>query len=338
MLISGTRLLHSAIRLSDVAFPASETLLARTRLIYVHLDNLLSFAKRDRDGKVDAYFLGYLPDELILLFFQKGELVTAAGIGAGQRSVLPVAEAVRRLKSDPERGEASYCAAPLGQLELMYQACAAPAEPWVVDSKHPELIFPRVAEESLTGALEIVSNGRVNYLQFDHGKFGGGFFYARPDNIPLPAYIEGLFQPGADGAQPALSVSGVPPGAGLPVQVLPSQVRMYRELFLRISRAIEQELPEDGVRRVDRVTGRLLPVRQSLESLLPSNGGDPSMVATPAAELTADLAAWTGALLTEVEVISPGSGPRILQDATREQRHLLQAAGFYSHFPWSLTW
>jgi len=338
MRVSGTRLLHSSIRLSDVAFPASETLLARTRLIYLHLDNLLSFAKRDRDGKVDAYFLGYLPDELILLFFAKGDLITAATIGSGQRGVLPVAEAVRRLKADPERAEAAYCAAPMEQLELMYQACAAPAEPWVVDSRRPELIFPRVAEESLTGALEVVSNGRVNYLRFDHGKFIGGFFYARPDTMPLPAYIEGLFQPGPDGAQPALAVSGVPPAGGLPAQVLASQVRMYRELYLRISKAIESELPEDGLRRIDRVTSRLLPVRRSLEHLLPSNGGDPSMVATPAAELTADLAAWTGALLGEVEVVSPGSGPRILQDATRDQRHLLQAAGFYGHFPWSLSW
>lgn len=338
MRVSGTRLLHSAIRLSDVAFPASEILLARTRLIYIHLDNLLSFAKRDRDGKVDAYFLGYLPDELILLFFQRGELVTAAGIGAGQRGVLPVAEAVRRLKADPERGEAAYCAAPTALLELMYQACAAPAEPYVVDSKHPELVFPRVAEEGLTGALEIISNGRVNYLQFDHGKFTGGFFYAKPENLSLPAYIEGLFQPGADGAQPALAVSGVPPVAGLPVQALPSQVRMYRELFQRITQAVETEWPQEGVRRVDRVTSQLLPARPALQALLPSNGGDPSMVATPASELTGVLAAWTGALLTEVEVVSPGAGPRILQEATREQRHLLQAAGFYSHFPWSLSW
>jgi hypothetical protein len=338
MRVSGTRLLHSTIRLSDVAFPASDTLLARTRMVYLHLDNLLSFAKRDRDGKVDAYFLGYLPDELILLFFQKGELVTAAGIGSGQRSVLPITEAVRRLKADPERSEAAYCAAPLAQLELMYQACAAPAEPWVVDSNHPERIFPRVAEEALTGGLEVISNGRVNYLQFDHGKFTGGFLYARPESVPLPAYIEGLFQLDAEGVPPALAVSGIPPGAGLPAQVLPSQVRMYREVFVRVSSAIERELPDDGLRRVDRVTARLLPQRAGLESLLPSNGGDPSMVATPAAVLTADLAAWTGALLTEVEVISPGAGPRILQEATREQRHLLQAAGFYEHFPWSLAW
>jgi hypothetical protein len=338
MRVSGTRLLHSAIRLSDVAFPASDILLARTRLIYVHLDNLLSFAKRDRDGKVDAYFLGYLPDELILLFFQKGELVTAAGIGASQRSVLPVAEAVRRLKADPERGEATYCAAPLAQLELMYEACAAPAEPWVVDSKHPELIFPRVAEEALTGALEIVSNGRVNYLQFDKGKFNGGYLYARPEKTPLPAYIEGLFQPGPDGVSPALSVCGVPPGPGLQVQALPSQIRMYREIFTRISQAVEGELPADGPRRVDRVTARLLPDHPSLRNLLPSNGGDPSAVAVPASELTAQLASWTGALLSEVEVVSPGAGPRILKDATRDQRHLLQAAGFYGHFPWSLTW
>ena len=338
MLVSGTRLLHSAIRLSDVAFPASEILLARTRLIYVHLDNLISFAKRDRDGKVDAYFLGYLPDELILLFFQKGELVTAAGIGAAQRSVLPVAEAVRRLKADPERGEASYCAAPLAQLELMYQACAAPAEPWVVDSKHPELIFPRVAGEALTGALEIVSNGRVNYLQFESGKFTGGYLYGRPEKTPLPTYIEGLFQPDADGVSPALSVCGVPPGAGLPVQALPSQIRMYREIFVRITQAVEGELPSDGPRRVDRVTNRLLGDLPSLKNLLPSNGGDPSSVAVPASELTAHLASWTGALLGEVEVVSPGAASRILKDATRDQRHLLQAAGFYDHFPWSLTW
>jgi len=338
MRVSGTRLLHSAIRLSDVAFPAADTLVARSRLIYLHLDNLLSFAKRDRDGKVDAYFLGYLPDELILLFFHQGDLVTAAGIGAGQRTVLPLAEAVRRLKADPERGEGAYCAAPLAQLELMYQACAAPAEPWVVDSKHPERIFPRVVEESLTGALEIISNGRVNYLQFAQGKFCGGYFYARPESMPLPAYVEGIFQPGPDGVPPALSVSGVPPTVGLPAQVLPSQVRMYRELYLRISNAIEAELPGDGLRRVDRVTARLLPVRAALGHILPSNGGDPAMVATPAAEMTADLAAWTGALLTEVEVVSPGAGPRILQATTREQRHLLQAAGFYTHFPWSLTW
>ena len=338
MKISGTRLMHSAIRLSDIAFPASATLLERTRLVYIHLDNLLSFAKRDRDGKVDAYLLGYLPDELILLYFRQGELVTATEIGGSRRGVLPVTEAVRRLKADPERGECAYRAAPLAQLELMYQACAAPAEPWVVDSKHPELVFPRVAEESLTGALEIISNGRVNYLQFDAGKFTGGFFYARPDNVALPAYIESLFHPDSDGVMPALAVSGVPPSAGLPVQVLPSQVRMYRELWTRITEAIESELPGDGLRRVDRVTTAMLRERPSLEGLLPSNGGDPSMVATPAALLTADLAAWTGALLTEVEVVSPGAGPRILQEASRDQRHLLQAAGFYSHFPWSLTW
>jgi hypothetical protein len=113
---------------------------------------------------------------------------------------------------------------------------------------------------------------------------------------------------------------------------------MYRELYLRISGAIESELPDDGHRRVDRVTSRLLPMRPALGHILPSTGGDPSMVATPAAELTADLAAWTGALLSEVEVVSPGAGPRILQATTRDQRHLLQAAGFYTHFPWSLTW
>ena len=113
---------------------------------------------------------------------------------------------------------------------------------------------------------------------------------------------------------------------------------MYREIFVRISQAVEGELPVDGLRRVDRVTSRLLPDLPSLRNLLPSNGGDPASVAVPANTLTAHLATWTGALLGEVEVVSPGAAPRILKDATRDQRHLLQAAGFYGHFPWSLTW
>ena len=46
MRASATRLLHSSIRLSDVAYPASSILLARTRLAYLHIDNLISFAKR----------------------------------------------------------------------------------------------------------------------------------------------------------------------------------------------------------------------------------------------------------------------------------------------------
>jgi hypothetical protein len=338
MRASATRLLHSSIRLSDVAYPASSILVARTRLAYLHIDNLISFAKRDRDGRVDAYLLGYLPDELILLFFQKGEVVTAAGIGAESRTVLPIQEAIRRLKSDPERGEAAYCAAPTEQLQMMYHACAAPAEPWLLDSQNPEQIFPRLATESFGGGLEIISNGRVNYLTFDHGRYVNSFLYGRPETEPISAYIQTLFSRDRDGVLPALAVSGMTHAPPLPAQALPSQVRMYREVFARIAHAMEVETPADGVRRVDRATAGLIQTHPALASLLPANTTDPASLAISAGALTAALAGWAAALLGELEIVSPGSGPRVLRETTRDHRHVLQGAGFYDQFPWSLNW
>jgi hypothetical protein len=34
----------------------------------------------------------------------------------------------------------------------------------------------------------------------------------------------------------------------------------------------------------------------------------------------------------------PGTAPKVLKDATREHRYVLQAAGFYSRLPWQVTW
>ena len=71
-------LTDTTIRLWDLAFPYGQALVARTRAPYIALDDLITFSKQDRDGKVDAYLAAYLPDELVLLFFVGGELVNAA--------------------------------------------------------------------------------------------------------------------------------------------------------------------------------------------------------------------------------------------------------------------
>ena len=64
---SSARLAGTDHRLGDLAFPARRFLLARTRLAFVHLENLVSWAKRDRDGRVDGFVQGWLPDEVLLL-------------------------------------------------------------------------------------------------------------------------------------------------------------------------------------------------------------------------------------------------------------------------------
>ena len=149
MRASTARLTNSPVRLAELSFPQVNRLIHRTRLAFVHLDNLLAFAKRDRDGRVDGYVAAYLPDECLLLFFRKGEAVNAATMHAGGRQVITITEGLRRMRDEVERGELAYHAAPMEQLAWMYQACAAPAEPRYVDPTQPAALIPALDRKSV---------------------------------------------------------------------------------------------------------------------------------------------------------------------------------------------
>src|SRR5207247_2845280 len=86
MRASTARLTNSPVRLADLQFPQVNRLIHRTRLAFVHLDNLLAYAKRDRDGRIDGYLAAHLPDECVLLLFRKGEAVNAASLSTAGRS------------------------------------------------------------------------------------------------------------------------------------------------------------------------------------------------------------------------------------------------------------
>src|SRR6058998_3191851 len=119
MRASTARLTNTPVRLADLQFPQAGQLIHRTRLAFIHLDNLLSFAKRDRDGRIDGYLVAWLPDECVLLFLRKGEAVNAASMHTVGREVITITEALRRMRAEVERGEIGYAAAPLEQLAWM---------------------------------------------------------------------------------------------------------------------------------------------------------------------------------------------------------------------------
>src|SRR5437867_674427 len=167
MRASTARLMNSPVRLADLTFPQVSRLIHRTRLAFIHLDNLLAFAKRDRDGRVDGYIAAHLPDECVLLFFRKGEAVNAASMHTAGRTVITMGEALKRMRGEVERGELSYCAAPMEQLAWMYQSCAAASQPRLVDPKQPAMVFPALQAERVSGVLELISNGRVSYIKLD---------------------------------------------------------------------------------------------------------------------------------------------------------------------------
>ena len=338
MRASTARLTNSPVRLADLEFPQTSRLIHRTRLAFIHLDNLLAFAKRDRDGRVDGYLVAYLPDECLLVFLKKGEAVNAASMHSTGRHVITIGEALKRMRAEVERGELAYAVAPMEQLAWMYQSCAAALAPRPVDHGRPDLLFPALHNEQVTGVVELISNGRVSYLRLEQGKFTGGYFCDKPDAVPVPKYVESLFQSGPDSAPPALSAMVFPPEPELPAQAPNALINTYRELYWRIVDAVEKEFPGEAKKRSQRVTAALTNAHHALALIAVPRGADvPEAVVRPD-ELATALCDWVLQLLEGVEIMMPGIAPRVLKESTKEHRYVLQAAGFYGRLPWQVSW
>jgi hypothetical protein len=338
MRASTARLMNSPIRLSELSFPQASWLVHRTRLAFIHLDNLLAFAKRDRDGRVDGYLTVYLPDECLIVFLRHGEAVNAASLHTGGRQVITITEALKRMRSEVERGELAYCTAPMEQLAWMYQSCAAELQPRALHPQEPGTFFPLLKQEQVTGVVELISDGRVSYLRFDGGRFIDGYFCDKPAELAVAKFLETQFQPDAAGTPPALSAVVFPVVAELPAQAPNSLINTYHELYWRIADEVEKELPGQGQRRAQKVCAGIIGTHKALALLSAPRGVEtPEAVVRPE-ELASALSDWALQLLEGVEVMMPGTAPRILKEATKEHRYVLQSAGFYAHLPWQLAW
>jgi hypothetical protein len=338
MRASTARLMNSPVRIADLVFPQTSWLIHRTRLAFVHLDNLLAFGKRDRDGRVDGYITAHLPDECVLLFFRKGEAVNAASLHTSGRQVITIGEALKRMRAEVERGDLAYAAAPMEQLAWMYESCVAPPGARPLDRQRPAELFPALQHEKISGVLELISNGRVSYLSFETGRLARSYFCDKDNATAVPRYLESLFQAGPDGNPPALSASVFTAVTDLPAQAPNALINTYRELYWRIVDALVQEVPGEARKRAQSVATGLMPAHKALALLSVPRGTEvPDAVVRPD-ELAAALTAWALQLLEGVEIMMPGTAPRVLRESTREHRYVLQAAGFYSRLPWEVAW
>jgi hypothetical protein len=338
MRASAVRLAESKVRLADLAFPSSRAEIQRTRLAFIHLDNLLHFAKIDRDGRVDGFVAAYLPDEVALLFFKRGEIMTATTFTEAGRGVVPIDSVLRNMRKEAERGELAFCDAPMEQLAWMYHSCAGGLEPKFVDAKDPGAIFPALQHEGFSGVLELIANGRVSYFRFQDGRFVNGYFSGKSAETTIAQHVEHLFRPAADGALPDVAASVFHPEGELPEQASSAMIQSYRELFWRVLAVAEQQVPGEARQRGLKVRDALAAGSTPLGVIgAPLEQTLPEVVAGPE-QLTQSLAAWARQLLQQLEIIAPGVAPTIVRDATREQRFVLQKAGFYKALPWTVSW
>ena len=335
---STARLATTSIRLSTLQFPASHVHVARTRVLFVHLDNLLHFAKVDRDGKVDGYVLAFLPDDLVFLFLRKGELVSAGEISPVGRSVMPIPTALAKIRKEAERGELTYCNAPFELVTWLYQSCAEPAQPRHVDPRQPETLFPQLQHEQFTGVVELIANGSVNYVRLEQGQFAGGYFSGKTDDVSTAQHFQRLFARDAKGNPPEVGAAVFPSADDIPTQATPELFQIYRELFWSIANAADREAGQEAMKHVHRLRDLVAKVHPSLKVIGTPLDREPVSVVATDRELTAALAEWAEQLLNQVEIVAPGAAPEILRDSTKAQRYLLQRAGFYERLPWNVSW
>jgi hypothetical protein len=338
MRLSSARLVDSSIRLAELRFPFAHLHVPRTRLAFIHLDNLLHFAKIDRDGRVDGFVAAYLPDEVILLLLRMGELANAVAIAQAGRAVLPIPSALEHIREELERGELVYCDAPLEQIAWMYQSCAEPGQRKPIDEEQPEKVFPALQHEGYTGVVELISNGRVNYVQLDQGAFRQGYFCDKPDESSVARYMELLFARDDNGSPPDVTATVFSHAEDFPQQASPELIHTYRELFWAIANRVDQETSGAGMKHVIHFRDLLSKIHTSLTVVGVPLGEHTEEIVATAQELTFALADWTTQVLEQVEIVAPGAGPAIVRDATRDQRFVLQKAGFYDRLPWAVSW
>jgi hypothetical protein len=320
---------------TGLQYPSLRVLLPRTRLAYVHLRNLLSDAKRDRSARVSGYVAIWLPEEFLVLYLQRGELVNATLHDGSGFQPIAIGAAVEKVPAEPEYGEITFSEAEDEQLACMFASQTLPTEPWPPElrSSDPSALFPYLMSCTYDGMVEIIAERAVNYLLFHNGQVTGAYL-STPSKGTLVERVGRLF----DRERLALHVTvkrwGVP--AKLPVQAPTGLVRAYRDLTTSLVLRLVADGRESAPAIAEHARQTLIGAHPALDGFS-FNGRPPKAVVADADALTAGVAALINELLWTAGDQEDGGGPAgILRELTHERRHLFQSAGLFDRMSWKL--
>jgi hypothetical protein len=319
-------------------YPHDRVLLSRTRLAYVHLRNLLTDAKRDRAAKVYGYVEVWLPEELLLLYLQEGEVVNATATLDGLRfRPLSIAEAIAMVPSAAEFGEICFCEAHDEQLATMYWSqVLEPVEwPGELNLHDPAAVFAYLNATMHDGVVEVhAESGGVNYGMVRGGSISRGFFVGN-GTASVETRLTALLAGGRITERKKTRLWPVPPP--LPVQAPPAMIQAYRDLVA----AIVKRLVEGGNDGAPSVTEharlQLVGRHPCLDhfSLVHPHPRDP-VTETPA--LSEAMGAWIGDVLWTVVPQDGATPASLIGELARDRRHMFQSAGLFDALPWKVEW
>lgn len=319
-----------------IRYPAKRVLLQRTRLAYVHLRNLLTDAKRDRSARVSGYVAVWMPEELVVLYMEEGEVVNATSTPDGHHfAAIAISDAIGRVPTAAEYGSICFHEATDEQLDLMFatqtgQPMPLPRE---LAADDPTGVLAYLDGTMHDGAVEIVVDGTVNYVAMGGGRPQRGYFVdPRPGDVA--SHLRALLEGRALASLPTVRVWGVPDA--LPHQASPALIHSYRELIaaltVRLTDAGKASAGEvtEGARRA------LVAKHPTLERFSPNvpTVKDP---VTDGQTLTKAIAAWTADILWAA-CPADTTPEQVLHDLTASRRHVFQAAGLFDALPWKVKW
>ncbi|MHB1073660.1 MAG: hypothetical protein ACYC3Q_12715 [Gemmatimonadaceae bacterium] len=319
---------------AGVRYPHGRVLLARTRLAYVHLHNLLHDAKRDRSARVSGYVAIWLPEEFILLYLQRGEMVNATTFDGRDFTTVSLASALARVPAEPEYGEICFHEADDAQLAAMFAAQSTPPESWPAELRvtDPKVLFSYLMATSFDGMVEIRVQGAMNYLQFTDGAVQRAWLSAGQGGS-IVERVTSLFDAES---RPGFLVRRWPSPAGLPTQAAPALVQAYRELTAALVQRVADTGRESAVAIAEHARRALLPRHPVLEGFT-FTGTPLREPVADTVELTSAVASWIQEFMWAAADHQTTSPEQLLKDVMWERRHMFQSSGLLDRIPWKVA-
>ena len=321
---------------NSLRFPYERVLLQRTKLAYVHLGHMLTDAKRDRAARVFGYVAIWLPEELVILYLQEGEVVNATRTATTARSeAAAIGEALAAVPHEAELGEICFHECADEQLACMFQTLTTPPEAWPteLDPTDRAALFPYLMSTTFDGTVEVRSGGLVNYLVVRDGEVERAFVWGRTNGDPADG-VEKLF---SDPRGAPMTVRRWPISPALPVQASPGLIRGYRELANSLVKRLIAAGQESAPVIAEQARVKLVPIHTALEHF--TIGERPMRDPSEDVELvTTAVAVWMSELIWAAMDQAEQTPEQLLAEVTRERRHMFQSAGFFDRLPWAVEW
>lgn len=319
---------------AGLRYPYSRAMLPRTRLAYIHLRNLLNDAKRDRAARLSAYVAVWLPEEFVVLYLQRGEVVNATLMDAKGWRAVAIQTALERIPTEPEYGEIVFAEAEDDQLAAMFAAQTVPSEPWPAEIHvtDPAALFPFLMSIMFDGTVEIASEGSVNYLKFRAGAVDKAYLsFAATGSVV--ERVAKLFAPGHKMEQATFRRwSHVDP---LPLQAPPALVQAYRDLCNALVQRFVTDGRESAPAIAEQARQNLVKKHPELDSFCIGKKPTREPV-SDTTKLTAAVASWLSEVMWALADHEGAPPEQLLKELTWERRHMFQSAGFYDRMPWKV--